>query len=52
MLAKIKQVMAAHPHRKNDPEEESETRFRHVFGNPSDHSREIMLTVVAFDVPT
>jgi hypothetical protein len=52
VLAKIKEAIAAHPHRKHGPEQESETRFRYVFGNPSDHSREIILTVVAFDVPT
>jgi hypothetical protein len=52
VLAKIKEATAAHPHRKHGPKEESETRFRYVFGNPSDHSREIILTVVAFDVPT
>jgi hypothetical protein len=52
VLAKIKEGIAAHPHRKQGPKDESETRFRYVFGNPSDHSREIILTVVAFDVPT
>jgi hypothetical protein len=52
VLAKIKEAMAARQHRKHGPKVESETRFRYVFGNPSDHSREIILTVVAFDVPT
>ena len=52
VLAKIREAMVAHPHRKHGPKVESETRFRYVFGNPSDHSREIILTVVAFDVPT
>jgi hypothetical protein len=52
VLAKIKEAVAAHPHRKHGPKVESETRFRYVFGNPSDHSREIVLTVLAFDVPT
>jgi hypothetical protein len=51
VLAKIKEAMAAHPHRKHGPKDESETRFRYVFGNPSDHSREIILTMLAFDVP-
>jgi hypothetical protein len=51
VLMKIKEAMAAHPDRKQGPRRESETRFRYVFGNPSDHSREIILTVVAFDVP-
>lgn len=52
VLAKIKEALAEHPHRMQGPKDESETRFRYVFGNPSDHSREIILTVVAFDVPT
>jgi hypothetical protein len=34
------------------PTVEGETRFRYVFGNPSDHNREIVLTVMVFDVPT
>jgi hypothetical protein len=40
VLAKIKEAMAAHPHRKHGPKVESETRFRYVFGNgpqPRDH---------------
>lgn len=40
-----------HPHKKRGPDKEGETRFRYVFGSPSDHSREIVLTVMAFDVP-
>lgn len=49
---KIKETIATHPHRKHGPKAESDTRFRYVFGSPSDHSREIILTVVAFEVPT
>jgi hypothetical protein len=52
VLAKIKEAMAAHPNRKHGPGVESETRFRYVFGKPSDQSREIILTVMAFDVPS
>jgi hypothetical protein len=52
VLTKIKQAAASHPNRKSGPKEEAETRFRCVFGNPSDPSREIILTVLAFDVPT
>ena len=52
--AVLKTMMEAtdkHPHKKRGPEKESETRFRYVFGSPSDHSREVVLTVMAFDVP-
>jgi hypothetical protein len=52
VLTKIKEALASHPHRKHGPKIESETRFRYVFGNPTDHSREIILTVLAFDVPS
>lgn len=52
VLAKIKQAATSHPNRKSAPRQEAETRFRYVFGNPSDPSREIILTVLAFDVPT
>jgi hypothetical protein len=52
VLTKMRKAMATHPHRKHGPKDESETRFRYVFGNPSDHSREIVLTVLAFNLPT
>lgn len=44
--------MAEHLYRKRGPKDESETRFRYVYGNPSDRSRQIILIVIAFDVPT
>lgn len=40
-----------HPHKKRGPAKEGETRFRYVFGNPSDHSREVILTIMAFNIP-
>jgi hypothetical protein len=46
MLAKIKEAAASHLHRKHGPKDESETRFRYVFGNPLYHSREIILIAV------
>jgi hypothetical protein len=52
VLAKIVETATAHPHCKRGPLIEGEIRFRHAFGNPSDHNREIMLTVMVFDVPT
>ncbi len=44
--------MNAHPQRKHGPKIEGETRFRYVFGNASDASREVIVTVLVFDVPT
>jgi hypothetical protein len=52
VLSKIKEAMEKHPHKKRGPTIESDTRFRYVFGNPGDHNREIILTVMVFDVPT
>jgi hypothetical protein len=52
VLAKIKEAAASHPNRKGGPQDEGDTRFRYLFGNPSDPSREITLTVLAFDVPS
>jgi hypothetical protein len=31
--------------------EEGESRFRYVFGNPTDVNREVIVTVLAFDIP-
>jgi hypothetical protein len=52
VLGKIQDAMNTHKHRKHGPKVEAETRFRYVFGNPTDHNREIILTVMAFDVPS
>jgi hypothetical protein len=52
VLAKIKDAAKTHPHYKRGPVIEGETRFRYIFGNPSDKNREVMLTVMVFDVPT
>jgi hypothetical protein len=51
VLQTIQDTLPKHPHIKRGPSKEADTRFRSVFGNPSDHSREIVLTVLAFDVP-
>ena len=51
VLAKIKEMTKAHPHCKRGPTIDEKTRFRYVFGNPTDHNREIILTVMVFDFP-
>jgi hypothetical protein len=40
-----------HPHMKRILPKRGETSFRYVFGNPADHNRELILTVMAFDIP-
>jgi hypothetical protein len=52
VLNSIEEAANAHPHKKRGPTKENETRLRYTFGNPSDHNREIILTVIAFNVPT
>lgn len=51
VLEKLKTSTAAHPLCKSGPAIESETRFRYVFGQKDDTAREVVLTVLAFDVP-
>lgn len=52
VLTKIRGSADAHANRKRGPDVQSETRLRYVFGNPRDSSREIILTIMAFDVPS
>jgi hypothetical protein len=51
VLATIQKVLPTHPNLKHGPAIEAETRFRCIFGNPSDPHREVILTVLVFDVP-
>jgi hypothetical protein len=46
----IKAAAEQHPHKKRGPVTQGETRFRYTFGNPEDHDREIIVTVMAFSV--
>jgi hypothetical protein len=52
VLSSMQETMAAHPQLKHGPKIEGETRFRYVFGNPADSNREVIVTVLVFDVPT
>jgi hypothetical protein len=52
VLKSIVEATEAHPNKKKGPEKLGETRFRYTFSNPKDTNRELMLTVIAFDVPT
>ncbi len=51
VLAKIRNAADKHLLSKTEAEIQSETRFRYVFGHKDDPSREIMLTILAFDLP-
>jgi hypothetical protein len=51
VLTKAQQAAKSHPNCKRGPVVEGETRFRYVLGNPADAKREVILTVMAFDIP-
>lgn len=52
VLASILEATEQHPHKKSGPNKEGETRFRYKFSNPKDADRELLLTVMVFNVPT
>ena len=51
VLKRIPEAVREHPDYKADGEFYSETGFRYMFGHRDDHSRELTLTVLVFDVP-
>jgi len=51
LLSNIPQVVEAHRSFKRRCEQADETRFRFVLGRPDDPAREVILTVLAFDMP-
>jgi hypothetical protein len=51
VLTQIRALTREHHGYKSGPVVEGETRFRYIFGQKADQSREVVLTVLAFDVP-
>jgi hypothetical protein len=51
VLTKICDTMDSYPHKKRGPVAEDETRFRYVCANPNDPGREIIVTILAFNIP-
>jgi hypothetical protein len=51
VLKSILETTESHPSKKKGPDKLSETRFRYTFSNPNDANRELVLTVMAFDIP-
>ncbi|WP_084649858.1 hypothetical protein [Stappia stellulata] len=51
VLQKISEATQQHAQFKSGPKIENETCFRYVFGQRDDPNREVILTVLAFDVP-
>jgi hypothetical protein len=52
VLSSIKETVDTHPQKKRGPTLEGETRLRYVFGHRNDSNREIIVTILAFDLPT
>jgi hypothetical protein len=52
VLAKMAECVPKHPNFKRDLEKSGESTLRYIFAQPNDPNREIMLTALAFDVPT
>ena len=51
VLQRIPQAVREHTNFKTDLNYETESGFRYVFSHRDDTDRELMLTVLAFDVP-
>jgi hypothetical protein len=52
VLTKIGEIVPKHPLFKRGAGAQGESAFRYIFAQPNDKSREIILTVLAFDIPT
>ena len=52
VLAKVPEVLKQHPAFKREIPIDGETRFRSMFGQPKDPSRELLVTTQVFNVPT
>ena len=51
VLNSVPETVRNHAHYKADRETDSETTFRYIFGHPDDLNREIIITILVFDVP-
>src|SRR5450759_2754106 len=52
VLAKMVEAVPKHPNYKRELGQRGETEFRYVFRQRDDTNREMILTVLAFDIPT
>jgi len=52
VLDGVSKTAESHPNCKAVRETGAETQFRYVFGQRDDPNREIILTILVFDVPT
>lgn len=52
ILNKIPELVQTHPNFKKAVNIQQETQFRYIFTQPNDNNREIILTIMVFDIPT
>jgi hypothetical protein len=52
VLSKIADITPKHPNFRRALGKSDESTFRYVFAQPGDANREIVLAVMAFDIPT
>jgi hypothetical protein len=51
VISEAQRAMKDHPRYKNGPVKEGESRFRYIFKHPNDDQREIIVTLMLFDMP-
>jgi hypothetical protein len=51
VLASVRSAVPKHKHFKRDLGQRDESSFRYVFHQPDDPNRELLLTIMAFDIP-
>lgn len=52
VIEAIKKAMGSYPHKKRGLTVESDTRLRYILGHPNDHNRDVIVTVMVYDIPT
>src|ERR1700726_2780099 len=51
VISEAQRAMKDHQHYKSGPTKESETRFRYVFSHSGDKQRDIIVTLMLFNMP-
>jgi hypothetical protein len=51
VISEAQRAMREHPQYKDGPAKEGESRFRYIFKHPNDDHREIIITLMLFDMP-
>jgi hypothetical protein len=51
VISEAQRAMKDHQHYESGPKQESETRFRYVFTHPEDTQRDIIVTLMLFNMP-